>query len=217
MALWMRGDIIGLSVCVSMVLVMGGGSIFFFKQHPSTYWNYLHLLSCSWYVGTAQPNAHHRPRLHLPPLDMPVAQETELHWLHPETLLDTAVAQATCTHQSQPGSGDAVAQEEAQSLQCPLWKSWRNWETILKKKKKKKYLGYSSAYMAAVRRKWWAELIGLPVSGPMFSPFRHSWRISCLAVDSAGKKYWEKWFRIPCYKLITWWIYTLKYNIQARR
>lgn len=86
-----------------------------------------------------------------------------------------------------------------------------------KEKEKKKYLGYSSAYMAAVRRKWWAELIGLPVSGPMFSPFRHSWRISCLAVDSAGKKYWEKWFRIPCYKLITWWIYTLKYNIQARR
>lgn len=37
-----------------------------------------------------------------------------------------------------------------------------------------------------------AELIGVPVSGPMFSPSRHSWRISLLAVDSAGKKHHKK-------------------------
>lgn len=57
-----------------------------------------------------------------------------------------------------------------------------------------KYLGYSlfPAHTAARRRKWWAELISLPVSGPMFSPLRHSWRISWLTVDSAGN---IDWFR----------------------
>lgn len=44
---------------------------------------------------------------------------------------------------------------------------------------------------AAGRRKWWTQLIGLPVSGPMFSPCRQSWRISWLAEDSAGRKHWQ--------------------------
>lgn len=81
-----------------------------------THWNDLHHSSCSLYVGTAQPAAHHRPLPQPPPLDVLVAQATGLHRLHPQTLLDTAVAQATCTHQSQPVVGDAVAQGEAQSL-----------------------------------------------------------------------------------------------------
>lgn len=124
-------------------------SIFFLMQHPSTHWNYLHLWSCSWFAGTAQPAARPWPLPQPPPLDMPVAQATELHRLHPQTLLDAAVAQATGTHQSQPGFGDAVAREEAQSLQSPLWKSWRNRETIFYLRKKK-CLGKSSA---AARRK----------------------------------------------------------------
>lgn len=103
---------------------------FLLMQHPSTHWNDLHLCSCSWSVGTAPPAARRWPLPQPSPLDMPVAQATELHRLHPHTLLDPAVAQATCTHQSQPGFGDAVAREEAQSLQSPLWKSWKNRETI---------------------------------------------------------------------------------------
>lgn len=101
--------------CNSMFVLLGEG------QRPPTHWNDLHHSSCSLYGETAQPAAHHRPLPQPPPLDVPVAQATGLHRLHSQTLLDTAVAQATCTHQSQPAVGDAVAQGEAQSLQCPLW------------------------------------------------------------------------------------------------
>lgn len=159
---------------------------FILMRHPSTHWNDLHLCSCSWSAGTALPAARRWPLPQPSPLDMPVAQATELHRLHPHTLLDPAVAQATRTHQSQPGFGDAVAREEAQSLQSPLWKSWRNWETIF----------YLRVRWKAGWRKWWKELICLPVSRPMLSPLRQSWRMSWLAEDLAGRRYWQKWFQL---------------------
>lgn len=152
-----------------------------------THWNDLHHSSCSLYVGTAQPAAHHRPLPQPPPLDVPVAQATGLHRLHPQTLLDTAVAQATCTHQSQPVVGDTVAQGEAQSLQCPLWKKLEKAKNYFPGRKKKKEFYLQQSCAEYVRRG--VELIGLPVSGPIFSPSRQSWRISLLAVESASNKH----------------------------
>lgn len=184
--MWKRSICLPLSnLSYNSVLVCWRGE----GRRSPTHWNDRHHSSCSLYGGTAQPAAQHRPLPQPPHLDVPVAQATGLHRLHPQTLLDTAVAQATCTHQSQPVVGDAVAQGGAQSLQCPLWEKLEKAKNyFLGRKKNKFYLQQSCAEYA--RRG--AELIGLPVSGPIFSPCRHSWRISLLAVESASKKHHKK-------------------------
>lgn len=151
-------------------------------RRSPTHWNDLHHSSCSLYVGTSQPAAHHRPLPPPPPLDVLVAQATGLHRLHPQTLLDTAVALATCIHQSQPVVGDAVAQGESQSLQCLLWEKLEKNTFQKEKKKQKKTTSTSSSLEPNMRGE---KLIGLPVSGPMFSPSRHSWRKSLLPVASS--------------------------------
>lgn len=59
---------------------------------------------------------------------------------------------------------------------------------LSREEKNKFYLQQSCAEYA--RRG--GKLIGLPVSGLIFSPSRHSWRISWLAVESASKKHHKK-------------------------
>lgn len=82
-------------------------------------------------------------------------------------------------------------------------KSWKEQKktTFQGEKINKFYLQQSGAEY--VRRE--ATLIGLPVSGPIFSPSRHSWRISLLAVESASKKNHEK--------CSSHYIYLLKHKI----